>query len=48
MLGVGPNEIKNRLDENYSFEDIDEVCESLKAYKLNIESLPYNISTNKN
>jgi chromosome segregation ATPase len=29
-LGVNPSEIKNRLKENYSFEDIDKVCEDLK------------------
>ena len=44
MLGVSTNEIKNRLSESYSFDDIDKVCEDLRAYKLNISNLPFNVS----
>ena len=43
-LGVNVTDIKNRLSENYSFNQIDQVCESLRDYKLNINSLPFNIS----
>lgn len=42
ILGVSSNEIKNRLPESYSFTDIDNVCESLREYKVNINSLPFN------
>ena len=42
-LGVSAEEIKNRLNENYSFNDIDRVCESLQKYKLTINALPFNI-----
>lgn len=40
-LGVSVNEIKNRLNESYTFDDIDEVCESLQSYKLNMSKLPF-------
>ena len=46
MLGVVPQEIKNKLPENYSFEDIDKVCEELSDYKLNLSKLPINLSSN--
>lgn len=45
MLGVVPQEIKNKLPENYSFDDIDAVCESLSDYKLNLSKLPINLSS---
>ena len=35
-LGVKPREIENKLSENYSFDDMDRVCEDLKTYKLNL------------
>ena len=44
-LGVSANEIKNRLNENYSFNEIDSVCESLRSYKMNMSNLPFNIGT---
>ena len=43
-LGVTSEEIKNRLNENYSFKDIDTVCESLKSYRLAANSLPFNLT----
>lgn len=42
-LGVSKEEIKNRLRENYSYNDIDAVCEKLSELKLNISSLPFNV-----
>ena len=45
ILGVSSAEIKNRLNENYSFGDIDRVCEDLRAYKLNISNLPFGVTT---
>lgn len=41
MLGVTVNEIKNRLAESYTFDDIDAVCEDLRDYKLNMSKLPF-------
>jgi hypothetical protein len=46
-IGVSSNEIKNKLTENYSFQDIDRVVESLKSYSLNMSKLPINVSKNK-
>ena len=42
-LGIKPTEIKNKLKENYSFDDIDSVCEELRTYKLNMSKLPFNL-----
>lgn len=42
-LGITTDEIKNRLSENYTFDDIDRVCESLRSYKRNLSKLPFNI-----
>lgn len=47
MIGVTPAEIKNRLNENYSINDINRVCENLQTYSLNINKLPFDISRNK-
>ena len=44
-LGIDPNEIKNRLNENYSFDDIDKVCEGLRSYKRNMSKLPFAYSS---
>ena len=45
MIGVKPAEIKNKLNENYSFNDIDKVCEGLQQYQLQVGSLPFNVSS---
>lgn len=45
-LGISSKDIKSKLTENYSFNDIDRVCESLRTYKLNINSLPFNVTPN--
>lgn len=42
MLGISSSDIKNRLTEGYSFKDIDNVCEELGNYQLNVNSLPFN------
>lgn len=43
-LGVKSSEIKNKLTENYSFDDIDRVCESLATHLVNASKLPFNTS----
>jgi len=43
MIGVSPAEITNKLPENYSFKDIDRICEELQTYTLNIKKLPFQI-----
>lgn len=41
-LGVKSDEIVNRLPKNYSFNDIDKICEDLQEYKFNMSNLPFN------
>jgi hypothetical protein len=45
-LGVNASEIKNRLSENYSFDDIDKACDDLSRYKRNISTLPFELREN--
>lgn len=40
-LGVKSDEIINRLPKNYSFKDIDIICEDLQEYKFNMSNLPF-------
>ena len=44
ILGVSKQEIKNRLSESYTFDEIDSVCEDLREYKLNLSKLPFRTS----
>ena len=46
-LGVDSNEIKNKLPENYSFNDIDSICESLGNFNLTVSKLPFNLKKDK-
>ena len=42
-IGSTPDEIKSRLNESYTLEDIDKVCESIQSYELNISKLPFKV-----
>lgn len=44
MLGITPQEIKNRLTESYTIQDVDSICEDLQSYELNISKLPFDVS----
>lgn len=46
VLGIESSDIKNRLNENYSFKDIDRICEDYKNYTVNMNSLPFDTSVN--
>ena len=46
LLGVSAQEIKNKLPSNYSFEDIDVICEGLNQYKVNLSKLPISLNEN--
>lgn len=48
MIGVSPTAIKNKLNEGYSFKDIDSICENLQSYQLKVDSLPFNINKSNN
>ena len=43
-LGINANEIKNKLSENFTFDEIDQVCESLRSYKRNMSKLPFSLT----
>ena len=42
-LGVKSQEITSKLPSNYSFNDIDNICEELSSFKLRISDLPFNL-----
>ena len=44
MLGLTPIDIKRKLGESYTIEDVDQVCEDLKAYSLNVSRLPFDVN----
>ena len=46
-LGVSDSEIKNKLPENYSFADIDKICESVERHVVNVSKLPFNLTKAK-
>lgn len=46
-LGVESIEIKNRLSESFTFEDVDRVCNDIKNYQLNISKLPFDVKKSK-
>lgn len=48
ILGISLNEVLNKLPKNYSFNDIDSICEDLSNYHLQMNSLPFNVSSVKN
>lgn len=43
MIGCDKNEIINRLPQNYSFNDIERICEDLRDYKSSMSCLPFNV-----
>ena len=45
MLGVSTEDIKSKLNESCSFEDIDTICESLQKYSLNMSKLPISLTS---
>lgn len=43
MLGLPSSDIKRKLGETYTIEDVDIICEDLKSYQLNISKLPFSV-----
>ena len=43
MLGISVNEIKNKLGESYTLDDVDSICEDIQSYSLNMSKLPFKI-----
>lgn len=48
QIGVDEIEIRNRLAESYTFDDIDNVCEQVQKYNLSMSKLPFNTRINEN
>lgn len=46
-LGIDVEEIKSKLPKNYSFNDIDSICENLSQFNLAVSSLPVNLQKSK-
>lgn len=46
-LGIDAEEIKSKLPKNYSFNDIDSICENLSQFNLAVSSLPVNLQKSK-
>jgi len=44
MLGVRPAEIKARLEEKFSIEDVDKVCDSMLTEGVSVNRLPYGLT----
>ena len=42
-LGLTSTDIKRKLGESYTLDDVDQVCEDLKAYQLNVSKLPFSV-----
>ena len=43
-IGVKPQEIKNKLGNSYTFDEVDSICEDLQRYKINVSKLPFSIN----
>ena len=43
-LGLNKNEVLNKLPQNYSFDDIDSICENLANFNLTVNNLPFKLN----
>ena len=46
-IGVSASDIKSRLNEGCTFEEIDVILEDMQNYKVNFSQLPINLSKTK-
>ena len=46
-LGISAQEIKNRLAESYTYEDVNKVCDDIRDYQLNVSKLPFDLKRSK-
>lgn len=44
MIGVKASDIKSKLNEGYSFNDIERVCGDIQNYQLQVGALPFNLA----
>ena len=47
MLGVKTSDITNRLNENYTLNDIDKICDDLLSYNVSMNRLPFGTTRNQ-
>ena len=47
MLGVRPTDITSRLNEGYSMDDIDKVCDDLLEINVNMTKLPFGVDRSR-
>lgn len=47
MLGVKPSDITRRLNENYTIDDVDSVCDDILTQNVNMSRLSFGIDTKK-
>ena len=43
ILGVTSKDIMRKLGKTYTLDDVDQVCEDLKGYQLNVSKLPFSL-----
>lgn len=48
MYGISRDDIRTKLGESYTFEDIENACSTLREYKVNMNKLPFNFSKSLN
>ena len=48
MLGISSKEIISKLPENYSFDDINSLCENLRKYRTSVSKLPFDVKKQQN
>ena len=46
-LGISAQEIKNRLAEKFTFDDVNTVCNDIRNYQLNVSKLPFDLKRSK-
>ena len=43
MYGLSFNDIRERLPESYTADDVDKICESMRSYSINMNRLPVGV-----
>lgn len=46
MLGIDPQAIKNSLKEQFTLQDVDDVCDNLQGQEINLSRLPFRVGRN--
>lgn len=46
IMGISESDIRNKLSDKFTLNDVDRVCEDLEKYNLDMESLPFSVNKN--